>query len=97
MFNIFLCDLFLFINDIEIASYAGDNTPYTVYKNPERIIKVVENTSVDLLKWLRNNGMKANADKCHLLVNSKGKVCTKIGSHNIKSSFFFILNIYTVT
>ena len=30
--------------------------------------------------------MKANADKCHLLVNSKEKVCTKIGPYNIESS-----------
>ena len=26
LFNIFLCDLFLFINDIDIVSYADDNT-----------------------------------------------------------------------
>ena len=74
LFNIFLCDLFLFINDIDIASYADDNTPYSVHKNSEKIIKVLENTSVDLLIWFKNNGMKANADKCHLLVNSKEKV-----------------------
>ena len=30
--------------------------------------------------------MKANADKCHLLVNSKEKACTKIRSYNVKSS-----------
>ena len=30
--------------------------------------------------------MKANADKCYLVVNSKEKVCTKIGSYNIESS-----------
>ena len=35
LFNIFLYGLFLFINDIEIASYVDDNTPYTVDKNPE--------------------------------------------------------------
>ena len=69
-----------------MLSYAGDNTPYAVYKNTEKIIKVLENTSVDLLKWFKNNGMKANADKCHLLVNSKEKVCTKIGPYNIESS-----------
>ena len=46
--NIFLCDLFLFINNINIASYADDNTPCTVQKNPEKIIKVLENTFVDL-------------------------------------------------
>ena len=40
LFN-FLCDLFLFIKDIDIASYADDNAPYTVHKNPEKIIKVL--------------------------------------------------------
>ena len=30
--------------------------------------------------------MKANADKCHLLVNSKEKGCTKIGPYNIESN-----------
>ena len=30
LFNIFLVVLFLFINDIDIASYADDNTPFTV-------------------------------------------------------------------
>ena len=78
--------IYFFSNDIDIASYADDNTPCTVYKNPEKIIKVLENTSVDLLKWFKNNGMKANADKCHLLVNSKEKGCTKIGPYNIESN-----------
>ena len=30
--------------------------------------------------------MIANADKCHLLVNSKEKGCTKIGPYNIESN-----------
>ena len=28
LFNIFLCDLFLIMGNIVIASYADDNTPY---------------------------------------------------------------------
>ena len=59
-----ICDIFLFINIINIAGYADDNTPYTVHKSPEKIIKVLENTFVDFLTWFKNNGMKANADKC---------------------------------
>ena len=39
-------------------------------KTLKKIIKVLENTSVELLKWFRNNEIKVNADKCHLLVNS---------------------------
>ena len=32
LFNIFLCDMFLFCNDIDFASYADDNTPYCIAK-----------------------------------------------------------------
>ena len=28
LFNIFLCDLFLFLHDIPVENYAGNNTPY---------------------------------------------------------------------
>ena len=36
---------------------------FLIIKNPKKIIKVLEHTSVDLLTWFKNNGMKANADK----------------------------------
>ena len=52
---------------------------------PCKTIKILENASVDVLTWFKNNGMKANTDKCHLLVNSKEKVYTKIGPYNIES------------
>ena len=29
LFNIYICDLFFGIGDLDIASYADDNTPYT--------------------------------------------------------------------
>ena len=38
LFNIFLCDMFLFCNDIDFASYADDNTPYCIGKTPEEVI-----------------------------------------------------------
>ena len=53
-------------------------------KTLKKLLKVLESTSVDLLTWFKNNGMKVNADKCHLLVNSK--VSTKTGPYNIESS-----------
>ena len=30
LFNIFLCDLFFIMNDVEFAGYADDNTPFFV-------------------------------------------------------------------
>ena len=77
LFNNFLCDLFFFISDIGIASYVDDSTPYTVDESPEKVIEVLEDTCVDLLTWFESSEMNANADKCHLLVNSKDKACTK--------------------
>ena len=82
----FLCDLFLFIKDTNIARYVDDSTPYTVDKTSEKLIKALDATSADLLTLPKNNEMKANADKCHLLVNTKEKVRAKIGPCDIQSS-----------
>ena len=58
LFNIFLCDMFLFCNDF--ASYADDNTPYCIGKTPEEVISQLEKSSKSILEWFENNGMKAN-------------------------------------
>ena len=42
LFNIFVCDLFDFIdNDVNIGSYADDTTPYVSAKNNEEVIKAL--------------------------------------------------------
>ena len=38
LFNIFLCDLFFIMNDIEFASYTDDNTPYVVGNDVQDVI-----------------------------------------------------------
>ena len=58
LFNIFLCDMFLFCNDF--ASYADDNTPYCIGKTPEEVISQLEKSSKSIFEWFENNGMKAN-------------------------------------
>ena len=37
------------------------------------------------MTWIKKYGMKINADKCHLLADSKEKVSAKIVSYNIQS------------
>ena len=68
-FNIFLCDIFLFCNDIGFASSADDKTPYCLGKIPEEVISQLEKSSKSIFEWLENNGMKAITDKCHLLLS----------------------------
>ena len=68
LFNIHLCDLFYFLEDLDFASYADDTTIYTVKENEQSVINTLE-TSVILFKWFENNFMKANSDKSHLLLS----------------------------
>ena len=77
LFNIFLCDLFLIMENIDIASYADDNTPYTTGNLIEEVIQKLENATKKLFQWFSDNQMKANPDKCHFLCNSNSEVKRK--------------------
>ena len=45
LFNIFLIDLFFIIEDVDIASYVDDNTPYVSADNIDGVIKSLEDAS----------------------------------------------------
>ena len=55
IFNIFLCDLFLIMENIGIASYADDNTPYTTGNSIEEVIEKLKNAAKTLFQWLSDN------------------------------------------
>ena len=69
LLNIFLCDLFLIMENVDIASYADDKTPYTTGNSIEEVIQILENAAQPLFQWFSDNQMKANPDKCHFLCN----------------------------
>ena len=58
LFNIFLSDLFLIMNNTELASYAYDNTSYSVGNNIEELIVKQQNPSQTLFQWFNGNQMK---------------------------------------
>ena len=88
LFYIFLCDLFLTMKNIDIASYANDNTPYTTGNSMEEVIQKLENTAKTLFQWFSDNQMKANPDKCHFVCNSNSEVSLTIETQKIKNSKF---------
>ena len=45
LFNIYMCDAFYIIEDIDIANFADDTTPYTSADNIDSIINILENKS----------------------------------------------------
>ena len=68
----------------DIAIYASDNTRDNFGFNLSNVISNLENSTNSLLNWLTENHMKANADKCHLLVSSDESCTAKIEDFLLK-------------
>ena len=86
VFNISLSDLFLIVNDIDIANYADDNTIYKEHKNIDDLITSLQSAAAKLFKWFSHNQMRGNTDKCHLLLSKDESSEIHIGDSIIKSS-----------
>ena len=68
--NAFLCDLFLFKPNINLVSYADDNTPFTMGESSElEVINEIKSVGESLTFWFRINFMKVNPDKFHFLLS----------------------------
>ena len=76
LFIIFICHLFYFEENVDIASFADENTPYCAGYDTQTTINTLQDSSAKL------NSMKANADKCHLLLSEIIKHVTCINQFN---------------
>ena len=82
LFNVYICDIFFDIVKCDVASY----TPYNLDFSLDNAISNLEKSTDSLLNWFRENHMKANADKCHLLVSSNESCTAKIEDFSIKTA-----------
>ena len=60
LFNIFLSDLFLIVDDIDIANYADDNTIYKEHENIDDLTTSLQDAAATLFKRFSDNQMKGN-------------------------------------
>ena len=60
--------------------------PICFYKNFGDVITCLERAGDDFFAWFNNNGMKANADKCHLLLSTKEKLKANMSNYAIMNS-----------
>ena len=68
MFNIFINDIFWFVENSKIANYADDNTSYGVEGCIMTLLKTLEEDTFSVLNWFRFNEMMPNQGKCHLII-----------------------------
>ncbi len=69
IFNIFLNDLFYFLQGLcQTTNYANDNSLASIEHDINVITKDLELASEVAIQWFKDNFMKANASKFHVLV-----------------------------
>ena len=84
LFNIFLGDLFLIVDDI--ANYEDGNTIYKEDENIDDLITSIQDAAANLFKWFSDNQMKGNTDKYHSLLSKHESSEIHIGDAVIESS-----------
>ena len=70
LYNIYSNDLFFFMT-IDIINFADDNSPFTYGESIPKVLNQLEGESKILVKWIKDNSLKANPDKFHLLLSKK--------------------------
>ena len=63
LFNIFINDIFFFVEKSEICNFADDNTVYSCGKDLAKIKEDLICTMKNVLKWLIFNSLKASPGK----------------------------------
>ena len=86
LFNIYINDLFYFIDNASIANYADDNTPCLTNESLEILISNFEIEINTLNNRFKSNYLSSNDDKSKLLVTNINRVSTKVGNEVIKST-----------
>ena len=74
------------LHDLLIAKLAAYGFDYQSLRIMESVINNLEKSTNSLLNWFRKNHMKANVDKCHLLVSSDEVCAAKIEDFTIENS-----------
>ena len=88
LFNIYINDLFFFITETDLCNYADDTTLYAADMSLDNMMNRLEYEIETSVTWFRNNYMKLNGDKCHLIIggNKKELLTTTIGEHSVKET-----------
>ena len=74
LFNIFINDLFLWIDEADLYNFADDNTLSALASSIPDLIRTLENDSEKAIKWFDDNDMSANAKKFQgMILNKNGR------------------------
>ena len=93
-FNLFINDLFLFIERTNICNFADDNAIYSRSINLQTILKDLMYDMQSILKWFKANSMKPNPKKFQFMILEKStrqSVILNINNVKIRESSSVVL------
>ena len=70
LFNNDMINLFYECKDSNVASYADDTTPYSCATAIPSLPLEVQASATKLFRWFKNNHLKANPGKSHILLST---------------------------
>ena len=83
LFNIFLNDLFLFVENSYLSNYADDSNLYSCGNNLEEAKQTLRGDFQIVTKWFYEKYMVLNSGKCHFMCLSK----------NIENETYFLIKL----
>ena len=86
LFNIFLCNLLLTTEGKCFTNYADNTTFYVIGNNAEEVESELKAITQKLFTWFAQNEMKANLNKCHLLLSTNDAFNFEISKTVIRNS-----------
>ena len=87
LYNIFLCDLFFSTESNCFTNYADDTTPYVIGNDSGEEVSKLKTIAEKLFTWFAQNEMKANLDKCYLLLSTTEAFNFQISETVIHNSY----------
>ena len=73
LLNVFINDIFMFIEKTEVCNFADDNTIYDCGEDLSNILENLKHDLKILLKWFRINSLQANPEKFQFMILEKEK------------------------
>ena len=89
LFNIYLNDLFYIPLNTNLCNFADDNTLYACDISLNDLVEKLESSALLVIDWFRNNYMKLNESKSHLLIcgNKAEVIIAKVGKAPVIESY----------
>ena len=77
LFNVFINDMYLFINKCTLYNYADDNSLSCAATGVEEVMSSLQMDGSKVIQWFTDNGMQANLSKFQFMVISHADDCAQ--------------------